>query len=738
MPISSILLVTLHLLGGPTEGDSIKPRNLKEVNIYDNNRRSEIGKLPEVYGTLIYAGKKTSQITIGDVQGNTANNSGRQILAKVPGLHIWESDASNLQLGIAARGLSPNRSWEFNIRQNGYDIAADPFGYPEAYYTPPMQAVKSIEFVRGQGALQYGPQFGGMVNFKLRNGSDFTKKIQAETQQTVGSYGMISSYTAIGGKQGKVNYYAFFDYRSGKGWRENSLYNGQTGFGTLTWNPTEKLEISFDVLRYTTVSQQAGGLTDAQFNENPRQSFRERNWMNVGWTTVGMHAKYSVSATQRIEVIASGVAGDRNSIGFMPSGGITVADTINETLGTYNPRTIDRDLYRNLSIESRYLGDYKAFNNTWTISAGLRYFRGNTTRNRGGKGTTGSDFDLTRNGGWNSDIDLNTNNWAAFAENIFRIGEKLMIIPGVRFETVSTSANGYNGITNNVPQAIQDVELNRSFLLSGIGFEYHLTEKTEFYANISQAYRPMLFSDLTASPANDVIDPDLKDAKGWNADVGYRGTIKDYLFFDFSVYALQYDNRIGTIKQQRADGSFYNYRTNIANSRTYGTEALVEFHPMKISDKQQKFDASTFISWSYCDAMYDDYKAIVQSGTSLVETNNKDKKVEYAPMQIIRSGVTVSYSDLSLTIQHSYTGETFSDATNTEAPTANGQNGKIPSYQVMDLTLNYVYEEKLGLRAGINNLNNEKYFTRRSGGYPGPGLLPAEGRTFFVGMSYKF
>lgn len=61
------------------------------------------------------------------------------------------------------KGLSPNRSWEFNIRQNGYDIAADPFGYPEAYYNPQLQAVQRIEVVRGQGALQYGPQFGGLL-----------------------------------------------------------------------------------------------------------------------------------------------------------------------------------------------------------------------------------------------------------------------------------------------------------------------------------------------------------------------------------------------------------------------------------------------------------------------------------------------------------------------------------------------------------------------------------------------
>jgi outer membrane receptor protein involved in Fe transport len=39
------------------------------------------------------------------------------------------------------------------------------FGYPEAYYNPPMEAVETIELVRGGASLQFGPQFGGMLNY---------------------------------------------------------------------------------------------------------------------------------------------------------------------------------------------------------------------------------------------------------------------------------------------------------------------------------------------------------------------------------------------------------------------------------------------------------------------------------------------------------------------------------------------------------------------------------------------
>jgi Fe(3+) dicitrate transport protein len=152
--------------------DSFSYKNLPDITIVGKNSNSDIQQMPEIVGTSIYAGKKSALILIDNVQGNVVNNNMRQVLAKTPGIHVWESDPSGIQIGIAARGLSPNRSWEFNVRQNGYDIAADPYGYPEAYYNPPMQGVETIELVRGQASLQYGPQFGGMINYVLKNGNE--------------------------------------------------------------------------------------------------------------------------------------------------------------------------------------------------------------------------------------------------------------------------------------------------------------------------------------------------------------------------------------------------------------------------------------------------------------------------------------------------------------------------------------------------------------------------------------
>ena len=723
--------------------DSLYKKYLPEVTIVGRGSKSDYQQMPEIVGVSIYAGKKNALIVLDNIQGNVVTNNMRQVMAKIPGIHIWESDGSGIQIGIAARGLSPNRSWEFNTRQNGYDIAADPYGYPEAYYNPQLQAVQRIEIVRGQGALQYGPQFGGMVNYILRNGSEINKPFSFETQQTIGSNGLFNSYNAIGGKTKRSNYYAFFDHRNANGWRQNSRYYTNAGFGSYTYQLSNKFSVTAELMQSNIRSQQPGGLTDSSFNINAGQSSRSRNWFDIKWTTLAAIANYQFKKGQRLNVKLFAVLGNRKSVGFLPSGGIIINDTINKTTGDYNARNLSADQYRNFGFEARYLGDYKIGRLNNTFSTGIRLYKGNTYRYvADGKGSTGMDYDMSVTGGtWTRDIDFESKNAAVFIENIFRFyNSKLLVIPGIRYEYITAKVSGINGYSAGNPVLLQPQQRGRSFLLAGIGAEYHLGKKTEIYANISQAYRPVQFADLTTPPTTDSVDQDLKDAKGYNLDIGYRGKISNYLVFDISGYYMSYDNRIGTIAQQRSNGSFYNYRTNIGNSFSRGFEGMIEINPAKAFLKNNSLgDISLFVSYSYTNAIYGNMVQVSKnSSNQLVETNLKDKKVENAPENIIRTGLSYYYKGLIITGQMSYVDETFSDANNTVKPTANGQNGLIPSYRVIDFTASYTLYKFINIKTGINNLLDKAYFTRRSGGYPGPGVLPADGRSFFLSIGAKF
>ena len=121
------------------------PRRLEKLNeIVLNAKKKDVfalKRMKDFEKTAIYAGKKTEVILVGQSMANLASNNARQIFNQIPGLNIYQNDDAGLQLHIGGRGLDPNRTSNFNTRQNSYDISADVLGYPESYYTPPAEAI---------------------------------------------------------------------------------------------------------------------------------------------------------------------------------------------------------------------------------------------------------------------------------------------------------------------------------------------------------------------------------------------------------------------------------------------------------------------------------------------------------------------------------------------------------------------------------------------------------------------
>jgi len=712
--------------------DSLKGIHLSEIQIIEDQSKNEMGRLPEIQGMTIYSGKKNEVIKVNTLDADLSTNNPRQVFGKVPGVTIWENDGSGIQTGISTRGLSPNRSWEFNVRQNGYDISSEVFGYPEAYFSPPTEALSTIEVVRGAASLQYGPQFGGLLNYVVKKGDPYAP-IVFETQQTTGAYGLFNSYNAIGGTYKKISYYGYFHHRNADGWRDNSKYDINTGYASIQYAISNKLNIGLQYTRMNYQSQQPGGLSDSLMNENAQQSFRSRNWFSTPWNVASLSLDYIINNNTKLNVKIFSTIAERNSVGFTKT--INIADTINTTLNSYNPRQVDRDNYTNFGSEIRLLRTYNFLKQKSVLATGIRIYRGETKRRQGGTGTTGSDLDLTiastSNGkDFSKDLKFGTDNIAFFAENIFHIGKRWSITPGLRYEIIKSSAEGY--INTSSTGTIQNDVRERRILIAGIGTELLTSNTTNIYANFSQSYRPVTFSELTPSATTDVIDPNLKDANGYNMDFGYRGKIKTFLKFDIGGFYLSYHDRIGTITQNNAP-----YKTNIGSSVSQGIESFVEIDPIKIFYPNSRIgNISLFVSYAYVDAKYTEWNnpSIANDpGTSI-----KDKRVENAPKSIGRYGATYSIKKFSSTFQLNQVSDVFTDAVNTEKANATSTVGKISGYTVMDISMTYLFAQKYNVKAGINNLADETYATRRSGGYPGPGLLPANGRTWFISFGARF
>lgn len=696
---------------------------------------------PEVKDNVIYSGKKNEVLKLTNINANLTTNNAREVFSRIPGVSIWENDGSGIQINVGLRGLSPNRSWELNTRQNGFDISADVFGYPEAYYNPPLEAVESIELIRGGASLQFGPQFGGMLNYVLKR--ELNSKFSFETQNTVGSYNLMSSFNAVGGKIGKLSYYAYNHSRSADGWRENSGYNIRNSHAFVAYEITENTKISAEYTHMNYDLKQPGGLTDEQFKNNPRQSFRERNWFGAPWNVFAIHldTKFSDRWTSNTKLF--GLIGERNSVGFMATP--NVEDAFNPSTNQLANRRVDRDLYENYGLENRNMYQFKLGKIENNLAFGARIYRANTTRLQNGRGTTGSDFNLNIEDKYAVDIDFFTNNVAVFAENQFKITNKFSVTPGVRFEYITTEGGGRLGIANGNEIPFNDNKIERTQPLFGLGLEYKL-KQTNIYANISQAYRPVLFSDITPPAVTDVIDPNLRDASGYNADFGYRGNINNYLNFDFSLFYMSYNNRIGGVRQfvnnDPTQGTFL-FRTNLGETVTKGIEGFINFNVTRFLNMDKVYgNLELFSTISFIDARYTDFRVFSVSGTApditITETNLNGNRVENAPRYIHNFGLAWSKNNFSTTIQYRMTGRIFTDANNTLEPSANGVTGLLDGFQVADLAAEYKFLKNYNLRAGVNNLTNEMFATRRATGYPGPGILPGEGRTFFLSVGAKF
>lgn len=716
------MLLCNSILANPDSlfSDTIPPIQLGSVEIATRRTIQPVHRLPEVHGTIVVAGKKNEVIELSKTAADLASVNQRQIFARVPGLMIWESDGSGVQIGIAARGLSPNRSWEFNTRQNGYDITPDVFGYPEAYYTPPMEAVERVEFIRGSASLQFGPQFGGLVNYVLKSGHG-DKTLFYEGRQSLGSFGLLSSYNALGGTKGKWSYYAFSSVRKGNGWRENSAFSAQTWYGSLEYKASDKVLLGINCTRSNYLSQQPGGLTDNQFRTNWQASSRSRNWLSAPWNVAAIFSKLRFTERSVIDIKAFGVLAERSSVGFMQV--ITVQDTVNTATNAWNNRRLDIDAYQSWGIEVRWLQEYSLLGREHKLAAGVRRSDAHTHRQNDGIGSNGMDFDSDlASGKFGRSFFYDNLNTAAFAEQIFSITDRLTITTGLRLEDLAAQSRGYFSLTQG---DFEPVQRNRTVLLAGLALQY-TKNSVNVYGNLTQSFRPMVFGDLTPTATLDIIDPDLRDASGYNGEVGFRGTHRSWLNFDLSLFYMLYDNRIGTIIQ---DGM--NFRTNIGTSVSKGAEIFLEWDPIKmVSGRTRRLGLSCFISGTWMDARYTRWNNPALSGD--VSKSPVNKALEYAPEHVWRCGLNWTYKTLSAVIQWSYVDAVFTDALNTVEASANAQIGRLDAYDLLDISARYDFASHMFLQFSVNNAANSRYATRRASGYPGPGLLPGNGRTITV------
>lgn len=693
--------------------------------------------LPEVEGTRINSGKKTSFVKPEEFP-EIANNNYREALATTPGLLVSEEPSSPI-INFGYRGLDSQRAELMQVLKDGVSVKNEQFGFPETHYTPVLDAVERIEFIRAGAALQFGPQPGGALLFIMKMPSR-DARFHFLTKNLYGTDELFTSYTAIDGTIGQFGYYAYYDHRERDGFRANSDYDLDNGSVRLVYDVNDHSRFILTLDGYDEEHGEPGGLrtfldptVDPAFQRlyqdgrNASTRFFDRFRLQRYFAVLEYQHLFS-EATQ-LDLKAFGGYLSRYSkrqrgggVGILPNGGAASTNSIQE-----------REVWSE-GAEVRLRHDYSFAGNTSTFAGGFLFYHALQDRDDERGITPDADHGPDRNFATGE-----TTNEALFAENRFHFG-RLSITPGMRLEFIQQSLDEKLNVTRDF---LLDRDDSSFVPLFSLGVSYVLLEgeravtaaapdpkemknvatvmeaggppRLEIYATAAQAYRPRTYGELVPTSATGQINGDLEEGDSLQFELGLRGKPLPCLTFDVGGFFFTFDDQVGDFTLANGAPS----TGNVGDADFLGFEAGAELDILALINGGAESPYGQL-------NLYGNITLLDAEFTKGPFENNVPA---YAPDYQVKVGTIYGWQDrvkvgLLGTIVDDHFANSSNDATHV-----------VPSYKVWDLTaeVNF-WENRVGVFAGINNLFDEDFWAE----VRDEGILPAYRRNYYGGISIKF
>ncbi len=699
--------------------------------------------LPEVQGTRINSGKKTSFVK--PEQFPTINNNDyREALATTPGLLVSEEPSSPI-VNFGYRGLDSQRAEAMQVLKDGISLKNEQFGFPETHYTPILDAVERIEFIRAGAALQYGCQPGGALNFVMkmpRRDAPF----HFTTKNAFGTDDLFTSYTAIDGTVGQFGYYAYYDHREREGFRANSDYDLDNGSVRLVYDVTNDSRFILTLDAYDEEHGEPGGLrtfidpagidpvTGIDYNvlyqvdRNASSRFFDRFRLKRYYAT--LEYQHLFSEQTELDIKAFGGYLSRYSkrqrgggVGILPFGPNSNSNSIQL-----------REAWTE-GAELRLRHDYALAGDTSTFAGGLYFYHALQDRTDERGTTPGADSGVLRN--------LNTGettNFSIFAENRFHFG-RLSITPGMRLEFLNQNLEETFNITRPADLLTKDDDFFVPLFSLGLG--YVLIEgqqpvtttakdakdtknvttsmvaggppRLELYGTVAQAYRPITYGELVPTSATGVVNGDLEEGNSVQFELGLRGKPMPYLTFDVGAFYFTFDNQVGEVI---LPGGLITTQ-NVGDARFAGFEAGMELDILGMINGGAESPYGQFNLYGNVTLLDAEFTSGPSNGLT----------PPYAPEYQFKVGGIYRWKDrVKAGLIGTIVDDHFANASNSATHF-------VPAYQVWDLTaeVNFCHG-RVGVFAGINNVFDEDFWAE----VRDEGILPAYGRNYYAGISLKF
>lgn len=659
--------------------------------------------LPDVQGTKVNAGKKTTVLDL-DALPRIHGPNYRQALTEAPGLILSEETTPLLSIGY--RGLNPGRVQYMQVLADGIPLHADPFGYPEAYYTPPLDTVDRLEFTRGGAALLYGPQPGGALNYVThRPRTDRT--FSGETLHTVGSDRAYSTFSHVDGTVGRVGFYGYVHHRRTDGFRSaNSDVRLNAFTGRVALDAATASRWLFTLEGFEEEHGEPGGLTfatgpgrvnyDAERAAVSRPFDRfslERRAASLIWErdlTGGTFA----GRLWAVDYTRASRRQNGGGFGVLPSGPAS------------STNLIERQQFNTAGAEARLRLDWgPGQRHAFTAGLQVSSTRSPRTDSRGASADADRGDPLVRS--FRSSLYS-----PVFAENLFRIGA-LSLTPGLRLERVHQRVEE----TFHPARLAAGTPLGRSsdrqdIPLLGLAGAYALAPRTQAYANVSQSYRPIVFTQAVPSGGTTLVPADLSASLARNVELGLRRQAARGVTFDASLFLLDFDRQIGAVSLPGGRSTV----GNVGRSVHRGAEAGVRGDLLPLFPGALRGELSVYANVMLLHARFEQGPLAGRTPQS-------------APRHLVRSGFVYSRGpDLKLALLGTFVARSFGDDNNSAERV-------LPAHSVVDLTAEgRLPGTPLRLVAGINNVLDEDYYSRATNA----GLDPAPRRQVYVGASLAF
>lgn len=641
--------------------------------------------LPDTQGTAINAGKKTTVLDL-DALPRISGSNYRQALIQTPGLILSEESTPLLSIGY--RGLEPHRTQYTQVLKDGIPIHADQFGYPEAYYVPTLQTVDRIEFVRGGASLQYGPQPGGALNY-VTHRPRTDRQLGGGTENTFGEDNTWNSFSYLDGTTGRLGYYFYYNHRETDGFRQANSDVELDAFSlTLALDAATDSRWFLTVESYREEHGEPGGLTVAAYAANRDATTRafdrfalDRDAVTLTWERDLENGLFTARAWA-VDYTRASARQQGGGFGGTPAPG-ALFNNENQEFRTYG-------------LDTRYRRDWGS-ENQHAFSTGIQLYTTDSPRTDATGATPFAETTVTRRS--QRDIFYAP----VFAENLFRFGN-LSVTPGVRLE------NFRQKVSVNPNVAAPDRTQTDSVPLFGLGVAYDLPASVQAYANLSESYRPVIFTEAVPTGAGVTVANDLSEGRAWQADLGLRGEPVPGLVFDTSVFFMKFEDKVGQI------GTVID---NVGTVEYAGVEASAQYDVLRAFGGDGRNQLNVLANVTFLDA------EITSSGTPALVGNTP----QYAPDYVVRTGVIYSRaSGLKIAFLGTFTDTSY--ANDNQAA-----NFRMPAYMVWDLTAEWrIGRSPFTALAGVNNLFNEDYYSRvRS-----DGIDPAAGRNAYLGFRAEF